>query len=92
MMSSSALFADFQRPVLVIAAIVLLYVCVRVWLYYQKSCCKPRGFSRAKFVSTRVERLEGQEIHRDNYTKKKVPQDIDVIVIGRNSTPTLTPS
>jgi all-trans-retinol 13,14-reductase len=72
---------EFLALAALLVAVAIL-ILGKQWLRYQHHGCVPRGYRSHKFTSTPVTRSAGQQIHRDNYTKKKVPEDIDVIVIG----------
>ena len=64
-----------------VAALALAYALARMYLHDQHHNHVPRGYSDAKFVPEPVASHRAAP-NRDGFSRKKIPKDLDVIVIG----------
>jgi len=86
----SALACVADRPKLcgALAIGIAGTVGVRIWLRSQHHSKVPRGLRSNAFLSKdempkhSADGKNGSEIHRDGYSLKKVPKDLDVIIVG----------
>lgn len=63
------LFGRFRVPILLL----------RIFFYYQKFYCLPREYSIKNLTSNRNNAVAN---NRDGFAKRKIPENIDVIIIG----------
>ena len=62
--------------------LVLLLLCGYLYLRIQHNYYYPKSFSKKKFITDSEKVQHTTEINRDRFLKKRIPKDLDVIIIG----------
>lgn len=57
---------------------IFIWYCIRVYLKFEKQCRYPKNFHHSKFIKN----YKSSHNIRDGFSKKKIPENIDTIIIG----------